>query len=202
MQLVQMSVIKTPQEVLEVLETGRLEPLVKGTQEELVNILKENQDIVRGQTPVVLLSDDHPLHGKEHTAAVASPAARRDPNVLRAYREHMQEHYSLFYGVPLEMVPMDPLYRQRMLMLCGRPVPPEPVPTPGVVTAPDLSGGSMPPPAAPEAMPPGAPTGQTPADMATLGPVPTAGAKPPSMPTNPATGQEWNPINGGGMVPR
>ena len=57
MQLVQMGVIKTPAEVLEVLETGRLEPLVKGTQEELVNILKENQDMVRGETPVVLLSD-------------------------------------------------------------------------------------------------------------------------------------------------
>ena len=200
MQLVQMSVIKTPQEVLEVLETGRLEPLVKGTQEELVNILKENQDMVRGETPVVLLSDDHPLHGKEHTAAVASPAARRDPNVLRAYREHMQEHYSLFYGVPLELVPTDPLYRQRMLMLCGRPVPPEPVPTPGVVMAPDLSGGSMPPPA-PMTMSSGAPTGEVPADMAALGPVPAGQAKLPEMPKNPATGQTWNPVNGGGMVP-
>jgi hypothetical protein len=188
MQLVQMSVIKTPAEVLEVLETGRLEPLVKGTQEELVNILKENQDMVRGDTPVVLLSDDHPLHGKEHTAAVASPAARRDPNVLRAYREHMHEHYSLFYGVPPEMVEMDPLYRQRFLMLCGRPVPPEPMGPPPMLGGP----GGAPMPGGPEGLPPEP-------SMAATGP--TLGAELPSMPTNPATGQEWNPNTGGGVVP-
>jgi hypothetical protein len=189
MQLVQMGVIKTPAEVLEVLETGRLEPLVKGTQEELVNILKENQDMVRGETPVVLLSDDHPLHGKEHTAAVASPAARRDPNVLRAYREHMHEHYSQFYGVPLEMVEMDPMYRQRFLMLCGRPVPPEPMGPPMGPMGPD----GAPLPSAPEAGPLLDP------NMAATGP--QLGAELPSMPTNPATGQEWNPNNGGGVVP-
>jgi hypothetical protein len=189
MQLVQMSVIKTPQEVLEVLETGRLEPIIKGTQEELVNIMKENQDMVRGETPVVLLSDDHPLHGKEHTAAVASPAARRDPNVLRAYREHMHEHYSQFYGVPLEMVEMDPMYRQRFLMLCGRPVPPEPMgPPPGPMGLEGM------PPGGPEVGPPPAPS------VAATGP--TLGAELPSMPTNPATGQEWNPLTGGGAVPR
>lgn len=190
MQLVQMGVVKTPAEVLEVLETGRLEPLVKGTQEELVNILKENQDMVRGETPVVLLSDDHPLHGKEHTAVVASPAARRDPNVLRAYREHMHEHYSLFYGVPPEQVEMDPLYRQRFLMLCGRPVPPEPVGPPPMPGGP----GGAPMPGGPEVGPPPEPS------MAATGP--TLGAELPSMPTNPATGQEWNPVTGGGTVPR
>ena len=148
--------------------------------------------MVRGETPVVLLSDDHPLHGKEHTAAVASPAARRDPNVLRAYREHMHEHYSLFYGVPPEMVEMDPLYRQRFLMLCGRPVPPEPMgpppgPTPGPVGPGAAAGG-------PEAGPLPEP------NMAATGP--QLGAELPSMPTNPATGQEWNPVTGGGVVPR
>jgi hypothetical protein len=179
MQLVQMSVIRTPQEVLEVLETGRLEPLVKGTQEELTNILKENQDISKGETPVVLLSDDHLLHGKEHCSAVASPAARRDVNVLRAYREHMHEHYSLFYGVPLEMVEMDPLYRQRMLMLCGKPVPPE-MPMP-------------PPPGAPGPMPTGEASPIAAAPAAVAGPVAAANAELPEMPTNPATGQQFQP---------
>jgi hypothetical protein len=197
MQLVQMQVVKTPAEVLEVLETGRLEPVVKGTQEELVNIMKENQDMVRGETPVVLLSDDHPLHGKEHTAAVASPAARRDPNVLRAYREHMHDHYSQFYGIPLEMVETDPLYRQRFLMLCGRPVPPEPAPPMPPPGSPGPGPGPGGPP--PEAAIPGAAEG--PSAQAVTGPTLAGTAKMPSMPTNPATGQEWNPINGGGAVP-
>ena len=102
----------------------------------------------------------------------------------------MHEHYSQFYGVPLEMVEMDPMYRQRFLMLCGRPVPPEPVPP--MPIGPD--GAPMPPPGGPEAGPPPAPS------MAATGP--TLGAELPSMPTNPATGQEWNPLTGGGAVPR
>jgi len=176
MQLVQMSVVKTPQEVLEVLETGRLEPLVKGSQEELINILKENQDMSKGETPVVLLSDDHLLHGKEHCTVVASPAARRDVMVLRAYREHMHEHYSLFYGVPVEMVEADPLYRQRMLMLCGKPVPPE-------MAAP------MPPPGAPGPMPVGEGSPIAP-PSAVSGTVAAREAAMPEMPTNPLTGQQ------------
>jgi hypothetical protein len=36
--------------------------------------------------------------------------------------------------------------------------------------------------------------------MAATGPA--LAAEMPSMPTNPATGQEWNPLTGGGAVPR
>ena len=83
---------------------------------------------------------------------------------------------------------MDPLYRQRFLMLCGRPVPPEPMPGP---IGPGPSGGP-PMPGGPEALPPEP-------SMAATGPM--LGAEMPSMPTNPATGQEWNPNTGGGVVP-
>ena len=52
-------------------------------------------------------------------------------------------------------------------------------------------------------MPSGAEAGPLPEpNMATTGPQVGAEANMPSMPTNPATGQEWNPQNGGGMVPR
>ena len=96
--------------------------------------------------------------------------------VLRAYREHMHEHYSLFYGVPVEMVEADPLYRQRMLMLCGKPVPPE-------MAAP------MPPPGAPGPMPVGEASPIAP-PSAVSGTVAAREAAMPEMPTNPLTGQQ------------
>jgi hypothetical protein len=100
----------------------------------------------------------------------------------------MHEHYSQFYGVPLEMVEMDPMYRQRFLMLCGRPVPPEPM-------------GPPPGPMGPEGMPPGGPEVGLPPEPSVAATGPTLAAEMPSMPTNPATGQEWNPNTGGGVVP-
>jgi hypothetical protein len=87
-------------------------------------------------------------------------------------------------------VEMDPLYRQRFLMLCGRPVPPEPMgPPPG-----PMGPGGAPVPGGPEALPPEP-------SMAATGPMGVGEANLPSMPTNPATGQEWNPNTGGGIVP-
>jgi hypothetical protein len=54
----------------------------------------------------------------------------------------------------------------------------------------------MPPTGGPDAGPLPEPT------MAATGPMGAAEAGLPSMPTNPATGQEWNPLTGGGAVPR
>ena len=196
--LVQMGVVKTPQAIVEVLETGRLDPLTKGEQEELLNVLRENQDLVKGITPSAMLQDDHLLHCKEHSAAVASPAARRDPEVLRSFREHVHQHYSLWYGVPYAEVESDPLYRPRMLLICGKPVPPDmgPPPTPP----------GAPPPGLPPPPPPGAMKGGPPPDQLISSAVeaPGQGAEDmlPMQPKNPSTGQRWNAVDGGGAVPR
>lgn len=197
-QLVQMQMVRSPEQLQQVLETGRLDPLTHSTREELVNILRENEDISQGSAPRAMLHDNHLLHGKEHTAPVASPEARKDPSVLSAYTAHMHEHYSLYYGVPPEMVETDPLYRDRMLILTGQnppppmapPMPPG-MPPPGPETGPGSPPGPGPAPdAPPEALAPPAP-GTAP------GP-----AQPPMQPENPATGQRWNAVDGGGAVPR
>ena len=169
-----------------VVETGRFEPMTRGTTEELTNILRENEDIAQGLPVMSMLHDNHLLHGIEHKTPVANPEARRNPQVMEAWTKHMWAHYAQFFGVPEEFVPQDPLYRDRMLILTGQtPPPPAPMPMgppPGQGNPPNTA----PPPQGNEPKPAG--------DM------PGGPAKMPRMPTNPSTGEQWDAETGGGMV--
>jgi hypothetical protein len=210
-EMLQMGAINSPEQVQEVMETGRLEPVTIGVREELRNILRENELITQGEAPRVMLHDNHLLHGKEHTVPVNSPEAREKEVVVTAYMKHMHDHYLQFYGnppgeyisetdlktgqpilsetgSPVEIFQQtDPLYRERMLILSGQ-VPPPPMmppgmmPPPGAEPGPEGGGESGPVPASP--MPPGE----------------SASPKPAEPPDNPATGQQWNPSNAGGGV--
>lgn len=175
--------ITTPEQYQMVVDTGRFEPMTRATTEELTNILRENEDIAQGLPVFAMLHDNHLLHGIEHKVAVANPEARRNPKVVQAYIAHMHEHYSQYFGVPVEMVPQDPMYRDRMLVLTGQ-TPPPPAPMP------------MGPPPGPGNGPPPNP-GNAPAPS---GDMPGGPAKQPSMPTNPSTDQKWDSQTGGGIV--
>lgn len=182
--LLAQKLIQSPEQYQMVVETGRFEPLTRSATEEMTNIVRENEDLAQGLPVVAMLHDSHILHGIEHKAVVSNPEARRNPAVLQAYNNHMIEHYSLFYGVPPEMVMQDPLYRERMMILCGiTPPPPAPMPM-------------GPPPANGDT---GAPPEQN-NEPAPSGDMPGGPAKMPNMPTNPATKTEWNPNDGGGIV--
>lgn len=186
--LLQMGLITTPEQYQMVIDTGRFEPMTRATTEELTNILRENEDIAQALPVYAMLHDDHLLHGREHKVAVANPEARRNKKVIDSYTFHMHEHYSQFFGVPLEMVIQDPLYRDRMLILTGQ-TPPPPAPMPMGPPPGPGNGGNGPPPQN------GAPNEPKPS-----GDMPGGPAKQPNMPTNKATGEEWDPATGGGMV--
>lgn len=165
-ELMQMGLVKTPEQYHQVLLTGRLEPLTQSLQHELLLIRSENESLSRGEQPPALALDDHLLHAREHRAVLANPEARRSPEVTQAVLAHIQEHEQLFFTVPpttLQMVGQTP------------PMPMGPPGGPGAGPA--------------EAPPPGAePT--------------TPAAELPQPPKNAATGEEWNPVDGGGAVPR
>lgn len=194
--LVQMQMVRSPEMLQQVLDTGRLDPLTRSEQEEQLNLLRENEMISLGQTPVAMIHDNHLLHGKEHAVPVATPEARQDPQVLKAFREHMHSHYSLFYGVPPEMVETDPLYRDRMLLLMGQQ-PPPPMMPPGMMPPPGPGG---PPPPGPDGPQPNVNPGEVDALMATTNPAAPNPEQLPNMPTNPATGASWDPMTGGGST--
>ncbi len=178
----------TPEQYLEVLETGKLEPMTQSTSNQLLLIRSENEQIRGGMKPPALILDDHMLHVREHAAEAASPQARRDPRVMEALLGHIQEHEQLYFTAPPGLLimsgqqPPPPGFGAD-----GRPVPP---PAPG----PTPPGGES-PPGGSQPVPPGIPGN------------PDAGAAPtemPRLPTNPATGEQFQPgeAPGGSGVPQ
>jgi hypothetical protein len=173
------SVIKTPDQLVQVLNTGRLEPVIEATTAELMNIRAENERLSDGKPCHALISDNHPLHIREHLITTNSPEARESaqpgpdgmPGVTPAdvALEHVQEHMALWSEAP-----------PALLAALGVPPPPmpvAPVPPPGAV---DGGGGGPVPPGQPQpdgAVP--APGGMGDALQGSM----------PQMPKSPLTGE-------------
>lgn len=100
--LLEKGLIKTAQEYLAVLNTGRIEPLFENQLNQILLIRAENEKMALGEVPPCILTDDHVLHIKEHQAVLASPEARENPSVVKAVTAHLQEHMQiLMTGNPL-----------------------------------------------------------------------------------------------------
>lgn len=184
---IQLQLIKTPEQLEQVLTIGRIEPLTQGLQNELLLITAENEMIQRGETPPAMLQDDALLHCREHRPTMANPETRSNPQVVAAFTEHMHLHYSVYFGVPDPLA--DPQYLERMRFLTGL--------------------GPMPQPLAPPLPPTGTPGPQggqpSPSELAAgneqaLPPPPGPPESDVGFPENPATGETWDPTTGGGIV--
>lgn len=173
--LMNLQLIQTPEQYLEVLTTGKLEPLTQSMTNELLLIKSENESLMKGEPVQALVLDEHKLHAKEHRAVLANPNVRKNPAIVQTVLDHLNQHETLFYQSP-----------PTLLMLVGQEPPPPPMmPPPGM-------GGPPPPDAGPPGPPPG-PPGPPPAMG---GPPGALGGKPPNMPSfpkNPATGAKWTP---------
>lgn len=84
--------IKTPEQYLEVLNTGRLDPLMEGELKELMLIRKENEELMEGAQQPVTQIDEHILHIKEHRCVLASPEARQQAAVVQETLNHINMH--------------------------------------------------------------------------------------------------------------
>ncbi len=144
--LLQMGIVKTPEQYLQVMDTGRLDPLTHSLKRELDLIKSENEQLSQGINPPVLILDDHLLHAREHRAVLANPQARENPVMRDAVLQHIAEHEKEYYTAP-----------PATLLLVGQQPPSLPPtggsqpggPSPSEVTAPpgNPDAGSLPPPA-------------------------------------------------------
>lgn len=176
--LMQMGLIKTPQEYFSVLKTGDLDPLIKGDFSEIMLSHSENEELAQGKSVQALVYDSHSLHIKEHRCVLASPDARKNPEVVRAVNDHIAQHIELLRNT-------DP----GLLMQIGE----QPMPPPGQMQMPGQ-------PPAPQGEEGGltqdqAAAGQQAAE--TMGPPSEEMPGMPGMPSNPLSGNEWNPETGG-----
>lgn len=109
--LLQNKIVTDPQEYLQVMMTGELDPLVQGTTQVLMSLSAENEALTDGQPAPVFFTDDHVLHIHQHTAVASDPAVRGDPVLMAALNDHIQQHVKFL---------MDPNYQQyRQIM--GQP---------------------------------------------------------------------------------
>lgn len=192
-QMLQMGVVKSPQQYFQVLNTGRLDSMFEGEMTEMLLIKSENEKLVDGETVKANALDQHKLHIMEHKSVLADPDLRKDADLVTRTLQHIQQHIDLLRTV-------DP----DLLMLIGEqplqnPNVQQQPPAPG---QPQVPGQPMPPNSsmpgiAPEMMSPM--QGLTAPGQAMTGPG-VQNVALPNVPTPPAP-FETLPVSPGQMVP-
>lgn len=119
-QMLQMGLIKTPNQYFTVMNTGKLDMMHEGIQSELMLIKGENEEMMMGQSVAVLAIDEHRTHIIEHKAVLAHPELRKNPDLVRTVLEHIDQHI-----IALETT------KPSLLMTLGQePLPPPQAPLP------------------------------------------------------------------------
>lgn len=112
-QLLQMKLIKSPEQYFSVLNTGELDMMTDGEQNELLLIQSENERLIEdNEDPIAVATDNHPLHIREHKTVLADPDFRKDPELVRRTLTHIQSHIDLMRNTDpdlLTMVGVQPL---------------------------------------------------------------------------------------------
>lgn len=121
-QMLQMNLLKTPQEYFQVINTGKLDSAFEGDLHELFLIKQENEKMMEGQSPLVSPIDQHKVHISEHRGVLADSDIREQPEIVRVVMDHIQKHLDALRQT-------DP----DLLMLVGEQPLPPPQP-PGVAS--------------------------------------------------------------------
>lgn len=125
-QLLQMNLLKTPQEYFQVIKTGQLDSAFEGEIHELILIKQENEKMVEGLEPLVSPTDNHKTHIVEHKEVLADSDARENPEVVRIVMDHINKHLESLRNT-------DP---QLLTIIGEQPLPPlNPTMPPGEIPA-------------------------------------------------------------------
>jgi hypothetical protein len=126
-QMLQMKLLRSPEQYFQVLNTGRLDSSFEGDMMELLLIKSENEKMLSGELPIVSPLDQHSLHIREHKAVLADPDLRQDQGLVKAALDHIEAHLNALRNTDpalLQMVgetPVPPLEQ----MLAPPPAGPE-----------------------------------------------------------------------------
>jgi len=165
-------VIKSPEQYIQVVNTGKIEALLEGKEMELLNIKAEDELLQDGKPVQPIMTERHDAHIDSHSSLLSNPEAKKDPKVVQVTMDHIMSHINLLMtGNPI------------LLQMRGQQ---------------SLSG--MMPPGAPQQGPQGgAPQGPPPGPQATGEESPMKPKQPqqPNMPRNPGNNNErYNPDEG------
>jgi hypothetical protein len=142
-QLIQMGMIKAPEEYLSVINTGKLENLTESQNKQTILIRAENEALLEGKPVIAMLTDDHNLHLREHQAVLADPTLRFDNDLVDRTLAHIQEHINILSNpnvanilITQGQTPIAPVAQQ--IPPQGAPGPQQPEQATPSASAPDL----------------------------------------------------------------
>ena len=189
--LLERQMIENPQQYLEVIATGRLEPLTQRYETQRRGIDSENERLIVGEGARVMITDDHKRHIDEHLSLLDEPTIRDNDDISAVILDHIQLHIEQWQQITMG--------NPGLLAAIGTPPFPMPMGAPpadpGAMNPGAGGGGGNPGPISQAMTPPGTPVGATPAPE-----MPNAqAAQMPSMPAMP--GNEEEPYNPDAGVP-
>lgn len=122
-QMLQMGVIKTPEQYFQVINTGKLEVMTENITSQLLLTKGENEAMVSGEQVPVLPTDNHKLHIEEHSGILADPNLRKDRELTQIVLGHIQEHINALREVEPDLLAL--LGQQPLGPVGGSPINPE-----------------------------------------------------------------------------
>lgn len=150
-QLLQMGLIKTPEQYIGIINHGKIETMTDGIDRQLLLTKSENEKLIAGDMVMAVFTEPHSLHIREHRDILSDPDLKNDPDLVTRVQAHIQQHINLLRTT-------DP---DTLLMLGEQPLAPinapMPPPTPDQMVNQSATGPAevmmQPPPPAGPAMP-------------------------------------------------
>lgn len=138
--------ITTPEEYLNVLQTGQVESMLEAENAQLAKVRNESESLLQGGEAYASPYDNHVLHIKEHHSILSSVEASLDDELVSRVAAHISEHVLLLQDAEI----------QKVLMVLGYPIPLPPTHIGGEGMPPMPAAGAPPgaPPAGPQEGPP------------------------------------------------
>jgi hypothetical protein len=136
----------TAEQVIELFQTGQYESDFEAPIANRLRIREENELLMQGQQPPIILARTHWLDIPEHLGLLNSPSIVERPEVVNAVLSTVEAKLEAWRGMPADL-----------LKLLGGPLPPPPGPPAGMLGAgvPPVPDGSGSQPPGPAAAPPG-----------------------------------------------
>lgn len=143
--------LTTPEEYINVLQSGQVESLLEAENAQLSKIRDESENILQGGGAYASPYDNHALHIKEHHAILNSVEASTNNELVELVAAHIADHVLLLQDAEIQKVlivlgyptPLPPTH------VGGEPIPPMPG-APGAGPGAPPGGGPGSPPGAPQ----------------------------------------------------
>lgn len=138
-QLLQMKLLKNPEQYFQVVNTGRLDTAFEGDISDLMLIKLENEMMLEGELPLVSPIDRHAIHIIEHRAVISDPDLRKNPALVKIAMDHIEEHVNA----------LETTKPQLLLLIGEQPLTPPEMTPPGptgepIVPASSVQGSPLP----------------------------------------------------------